>query len=150
MIKYATRLPPGKPLKELDNFTIRKTVRNCPKGQLLFMNKFLSNIIKSPNDFTVPVLNYKILERNDKTKTYSYFYDMPKLGILSERERHLINCFGFLTRNELSLKEEFPKLHLFLHKIKNKYYDLHSGNILLDEEFNYRLIDLEGFIPTDW
>jgi hypothetical protein len=44
----------------------------------------------------------------------------------------------------------YPTLTAFLTKIieQGKYWDIHAGNVLKDEDDNYRLIDLEGFIRT--
>ena len=45
----------------------------------------------------------------------------------------------FMTENE--------RLAIFLDTVirQNRYHDLHHGNVMLDADKNYRLIDVEGF-----
>jgi hypothetical protein len=84
-----------------------------------------------------------------------------RLGILSETERDLIDRIGdlhdsygrdacFREHEMYSGRHEYPMLFEFLKIVtqQQRYWDIHSGNILMDPEGNYRLIDLEGFLHT--
>jgi hypothetical protein len=168
MIKYAHRLPPGKPVKVLSDGVIRKTVVQAMPQIMAFMQRLCNHFISYPDPLVVPVYSFKILE--DRKNYYcTYSYDMMRLGILSPDERRLIDRIGdltdfhgknsFLFLNQdlsvLDIKKElnnYPKLSLFLKTVveDNKYFDVHSGNILMDFEGQYRLVDLEGFYRSEY
>jgi hypothetical protein len=89
---------------------------------------------------------------------------MRRLGILNNHERHIVDMAGSChykygadayqvwcdTVTYDSYAHEYPELFSFLKKILkiDRYFDLHSGNVMIDEEENYRLVDIEGFIRT--
>jgi hypothetical protein len=154
MITYAKRLPPNKPVKfsEEDPFIVTKTVRCSDKLFLKQMEEIVCTQILQPNKDIVDIYNFKILRENDKLNNFTYSYDMKRLGLLHIQDRALIDAFSkaIVSYNLLEIlniiKDKNKKLYDFLMKIKEYYFDIHSGNILLDEDSNYKLIDLEGII----
>lgn len=159
MLNYATRLPPGAPVELLDNGMIRKKIHSPYVEKANLMAKLVSHFSKYPDYKVVTHGNFSITPiRNG----YSYQYDMMRCGLLSLEERQFVNLVGSFhnyygrlafhqAKEGLRGKyEEFPKLYSFLREVveENKYWDIHSGNIMLDENWDYVLIDLEGFIRS--
>lgn len=180
MIKYATRLPPGKPVKLLKNDIVRKTVRTSLPSTLAFIEAVVKHFIAYPDPMVVPVYTFKILPSKGVSKyDHSYQYDMMRLGLLSQEERNLIDYAGDLQdsygvdtfrslatialqgnvyQRERAMKvagsqQDYPVLFQFLKTLieQDRYHDTHSGNIMMDMESNYRVLDLEGYIwqPLD-
>ena len=160
MIKYANRLPPGKDVILLDDGeTIRKTARCNEEKTIIFMENLVKHFIDYPDPTVVPVYRFETIKRT--RHEYIYSYDMMRLGILSEKERDLIDLVGDLHDSHgpdacvldhviYPERIEFPELFSFLKFItqQQRYWDIHSGNILMDPDGNYRLVDLEGFLRT--
>lgn len=160
MIKYASRLPPGTNIKLLDdNLTICKIV-NCPEKKTLhFMKAIIEHFINHPDPMVVPVFSFKVI-RESKLRGNIYAYTMMRLGILSDEEKELIDFVGdlhdsygagaCLQERYYPGKDNCPELFNFLKTVveQQRYWDIHSGNILMDHDGNYRLIDLEGFLRT--
>jgi hypothetical protein len=164
MIQYATRLPPGKPVELLDNNLIRKTYTGSEKW-FEYMDALIKHFINNPDPLVVPIYNYQVLsKRRDcfyRTE-YTYCYDMMRCGILSVDERWCVDHIGNLwnkfnkkacdqkTDGIALCKKQFPKLFEFLKTVveQNRYFDLHSENVMMDEDRNYVLVDLESFIKT--
>lgn len=164
MLRYATRLPLGKPVELLDNGNILKTGHAVSDAWMELMTILLDKVIEEKPSHVVPVYSYKVLDSN------RYQYEMMRCGILTPSERELINTVGNLhdrhgtkaCEQELYdlqfYSKQHPKLFEFLKMIvaENKYWDIHSGNILMNEDKEYCLIDLEGFIlnpdkcSNDW
>ena len=162
MIKYATRLPPGKGLSLLNDTTVRKTDLCSESKTLDFMIAIANHFIQNPDPLVVPIYNFEVI--NSIRSPYKYTYDMRRLGILNNHERHIVDMAGcchdkyggdayqvwYDTVTYSSYAHEYPELFSFLKEILkiNRYFDLHSGNVMIDEEENYRLVDIEGFIRT--
>jgi hypothetical protein len=169
MIKYATRLPPGKSVQLLNDGVIRKIEHCSMEKTMEFMEALIKHFIAYPDPMVVPIYDFQTLTR--KRNEYSYSYDMMRLGILTSEERRFIDLVGDMTdkygkdafmyeasdyltsQHDYDLNRgnlEFPKLYDFLKTVVelDRYHDIHSGNILMDLEENYRLIDLEGFQVT--
>jgi hypothetical protein len=169
MIKYATRLPPGKPVQLMSDGVIRKIERCSMEKTFEFMSSLIKHFIAYPDSTVVPVYAFQVVEA--RRDNYTYSYDMMRLGILTSEERVLIDLVGDMTDKYGSAafdhepndylqghynytleqgKKDFPKLYDFLHLVvlQSRYHDIHSGNILMDLEEDYRLIDLEGFLVT--
>ena len=156
MIKYATRLPPGKPVELLDNGNVLKTVTAISDIYMGLIESLLERIINEKPSHVVPVYSYKILDSKH------YQYEMMRCGILTPSERELINTVGNLhdRHGVLACEQDMydlhfygkqhPKLLDFLKMIvtTDRYWDIHSGNILMNEDREYCLIDLEGFIKA--
>jgi len=87
---------------------------------------------------------------------------MERLGLLSKEERKLIDDCGvaqdylgidFWSKSSEEFRFKFkdnPKLALFVQCLseQGRYWDLHSGNIMMDMDGNYKVVDLEGFLNT--
>lgn len=155
MINYARRLPPGKRVSLIDEFTVRKTVVSDVET-ILLMKNLINHCISTQPSHIVTIYNFSTFRNG---KFISYEYDMERLGILTPLERELINIVGKMHKmhgKEACYQKDisyngskiYPKLFEFLKHItdENLYKDIHSGNILMDHEFNYRIIDLEGFL----
>lgn len=176
MIRYAHRLPPGAPLQLVGDSIVRKTEHYASKHKLDYMWCLFNHFIIHPDPMVVPVVSYAILEKSSKyyDYDYGYSYDMIRLGLLSEQEKDIINEVGDLVDRHGSkafdhindklecrtimeqAQKDYPNLLIFLKELVKigRYHDLHAGNIMLDLDENYRIIDLEGFytgsdIP-DW
>lgn len=158
MIRYANRLPPGCKLLE-DGKTVRKTALCSEQHTLEFMEVLVNHFIRYPDPLVVPVFHFEVLANSRNNQ--SYFYDMQRLGMLSLQEKDLVDRIGDLTDKHgpdamsipwlpLELYPERhsqPELFSYLQQVVrlNRYHDLHSGNVMIDEQESYRLIDLEGF-----
>ena len=160
MIKYAKSYSLDKNINLLDdNLTVRKEVIYQPKKTLVFMKAIIEHFIKHPDPMVVPVYSFEIIKESELGNN-TYAYTMMRLGILSETEKQLIDFVGDLHDSydaAACLQEMFypgqdihPKLFNFLKTVveQRRYWDIHSGNILMDSDGNYRLIDLEGFLRT--
>ena len=159
MIKYAESLSSDKSIKLLDKITIKKTVRYQAKKTLDFMKAIIEHFIKHPDPLVVPVYSFEVIKESELGNN-TYAYTMMRLGILSETEKQLIDFVGDLHDSYgagACLQEMFyhgqdkqPELFSFLKAVvdQQRYWDIHSGNILMDPDGNYRLIDIEGFIKT--
>lgn len=169
MIHYATRLPPGKPVILLNDTTIRKTTQFVLDRTFQFMDAVIKHFIRNPDPLVVPIYNYRVL--SNKRDNNSYQYDMMRLGLLSKEERSLVDDASDLAdkygkgfwseaNEDFYLKfQQHYKLASFLEtiSIQGRYHDLHSGNVMMDMDGDYRLVDLEGFtnnpleaLDNDW
>jgi hypothetical protein len=158
MLKYATRLPPGKPVELLDDNLIRKTGSWIEKDMFLFQKRVINHFIKHPDPLVVPVYQFTELGR-DRHKQYTYSYIMERCGILNVDERAFVDYVGDLWDKHcdracaqpdpalLSYQKKFPALFDFLKTVveQNRYMDLHSGNVMMSQD-GYCLVDLEGFM----
>jgi hypothetical protein len=87
---------------------------------------------------------------------------MERLCILPPVERRLIDDCGnqldylgrgFWNKSSSEFKDKFkehPKLAEFISLVSNqsRYWDLHGGNVMIDLNEDYKLIDIEGFLNT--
>lgn len=157
MIRYSSNLPPG--LAFTGKERIRKTAHCSSKGHVVFMEKLCQHFINNPDPLVVPVYRFDNHNFKRSGSNYSYSYDMMALGMLSKHEKDLINDISERWDRFSELPSEskdedtiqrykvYPELISFMDKVlsQRRYYDLHDGNIMIDLEENYRLIDLEGF-----
>jgi len=162
MIKYATNLPAGSPLEILPNNLVRKTWTTYNKEWFDYMEALINHFINHPNPKVVPVYNFFSYLDGEmlSKKSYSYSYDMMRCGILPQEDRRLIDLMGDLNERHgqgyqylendivVPLAESNKKLYNFMMEVilENEYWDIHSGNILMNEDGDYCLIDLEGFM----
>lgn len=149
MIKYSTRLPPNKPVKLISDLVVRKFGK-LYQDDFNHFKSIIENLILNPNPLVVPILDFQFLTK-EKCHCH-YHYDMERLGLISIEDKYFIKSYSdFMSKEERNnyLSDnynKYPKLIDFLYQVQDIYYDLHSGNIMMDLEENYRLIDLEGFI----
>jgi hypothetical protein len=172
MIHYNNyKLPPG--LEYVgDGFTVRKTSLCTGDQALRFMEGLCKHLIAHPDPTIVPVYSFEYIG-DGANNTYKYQYDMMRLGSISETEEQIIWQVGdawrsglkygiinpveqFLPDKASSFKapitveqawEQYPELMKFLDGVVklNRYHDLHGENVMLDNDAQYRLVDLEGF-----
>lgn len=156
MLNYAKNLPSGLGLELVDEMTVRKTGNNYNR-RTEFLQTLVSRLEREEHPLIVHAHNFQSFTESG-TKKYSY--DMKRLGILSRSEKDLITNFDRFywnhsksiigADNHPGVQEyltDYPQLFKFLSHIYvwHKYTDIHSGNIMMDEDRSYRLIDLEGF-----
>src|SRR5574338_467679 len=154
MLNYAKRMPPNKPVEILENGNVRKKLVNRNPDWMKYMKALLNHFTKHPEPYVVPIYDYQILDES------SYQYDMMRCGLLTDDERSFISIVGDLhdrykiaacqvqDAELLQYKDKYPKLFQFLQMIveQDRYWDIHSGNILMNEDGEYCLIDLEGYM----
>lgn len=164
-MKYADDIPAG--IELVSDTVVRKHARfsNYEVDRLVIMQDLILHLMNQHEPMIVPV--YRFEYEGNKNSWHSYSYDMKRLGILSKFEKSLVdlvgdaNSFGNPTPYEFNVElrpdqadlmvkgwEKKPKLMMFLRDIilQDRYHDLHSGNIMMDENDDYKIIDLEGFI----
>lgn len=143
-----------------DHLTVTKTVECSQAKTLVFMRAIVKHFINNPDPMVVPLYSFKII-RKFKSGNSIYSYTMMKLDELSSAENEMLDRIGelhdkygaaacILKDFHYEDQEKFPKLFEFLKTItlQGRFWDIHSGNILMDSSGNYRLIDIEGFLMT--
>lgn len=169
MIHYNNyKLPPG--LEYVgDGFTIRKTALINGKWAFEFMRELCNHLIAHPDPMIVPVSCFEFLGLA-AGNVHKYSYDMMRLGDLSRKEVDIIWQVGDAWRHfhgypNLDPTKQFkddavysaeecweqhPKLMLFLKEVivLNRYHDLHGENVMMDNDGDYRLVDIEGFLNS--
>lgn len=156
MRKYPHNLPKG--LEYINDYTIRKSANMSLGCNVVFMEALCSHLTRNPDPLVVPVSNF----RRGKyfNGVFNYTYDMQALLMLHTDEKRIINkvydrwdrADEFPSQSKdldiLQFWHDYPALMRFLDRVllDNRHHDIHDGNIMVDEEDNYRLVDLEGFI----
>lgn len=158
MRTYFHSLPYG--LKYIDQNTIRKEATLSLSENLHFMEALCNSLINCPDPMVVPIFNFHI--GTYSKGIYHYSYDMLALLSLYQEEKNLVNWSeeayyrnGVLPSQSTDERiqvgwDQWPDLMQFIEKwiTLRRHRDIHDGNILIDEEDNYRIIDLEGFIHS--
>jgi hypothetical protein len=141
---------------------VRKTWISSSKEYAKEVGQVVNYFIRNPDPLVVPVYDWQYFGRSDYG--YKYSYSMMRMGALTREEKQIINAAGDHKKDFLmdpfqtcaddhceGLTTDYPTLVGYLQSViqQGRYLDLHSGNIMLDLEENYRLIDLEGFISGD-
>lgn len=157
MRKYPTRLPYG--LEYIDRNTVRKNGIFSLKNNRYFMEVLCNHLIHNPDPMVVPVLDFKM--GSVKNGEYYYSYDMKALLDLYTEEKRIVNWVADHYEEEGLPSQsvdayiqqgwlEWPELMQFLEQwiAMQRHRDIHDGNIMIDEEGSYRLIDLEAFIHS--
>jgi hypothetical protein len=145
----------------LENTIVEKVAHCQSYNSLEFMEAITSHFIKNPDPHVVPVYSFNIWRRDKANENYIYSYNMMRLKKISYNEKLLIDLVGnyydkygagacLQNVSYYNAQERLPLLFNFLKTItmQDRYYDIHSENIMTDNDGNYRLIDLEGFIKT--
>lgn len=159
MIKYPHSLPQG--LKFLGNDRVRKTALTHGKAGFEHIEGLCNHFIRNPNPKVVPIYNFGI--RKIDGQYYYYFYDMMLMGMLSDAEKRAITLFDRRYGYDRVLPihsgdpevqkacRAYPKLAQFMSEVfeEGRYYDTHCGNVMIDLEEEYRLVDIEGFMLHD-
>lgn len=156
---YINNLPFN--VKKLDGNRVRKTTRCSMLETIIFMEKLCSYLIKNPDPTIVPVYDFCYCGRITDG-THQYEYEMEQLYQLPRDEKRIVDAAsddwydsGFYPSQSkieivVASQTEYPDLFNFLESITRlgRYTDLHSGNLMLDRDGNYRLVDLESFFHT--
>lgn len=169
MIKYDDNVESRYGIKLLDDKTIKKHAQLGTKEQYDIMQAILLHFMEHPDPMVVPVYGYELVQGPpaDAAPTYAthvYTYTMKRLAMLNEEEKNLIHYHSTIYYhglNYLHTKEQdeymaaaklYPELQKFMDKVREmgRYTDIHDNNFLKDEDENYKIIDLEGFIRTPW
>lgn len=156
MIKYPHSLPQG--ITFLGKDCVRKTAIAGDEKYLELIEAICNHFMKRPDPKVVPV--YKFGVKGKENGMWWYYYDMMLMGMLSNEEKRAITILDrkwacgkvpFPQSKDpevIKTCEAFPKLSKFMLEIlmDGRYFDTHSGNVMIDLEEDYRLIDLEGFM----
>ena len=157
MLKYDS-LHGREQVKLLDERTVRKTAMSCGPHLVRCVERLCKILIAHPHPMIVPVYSFQIDEEPERASgDYTYSYDMLRLGMLNNDEKTLVSylaypnpCYDSYIERE---RKDYPSLVAFMEEMvrQDRYTDRHSGNVLKDEDGNYRIIDLEGFVryPAD-
>jgi hypothetical protein len=163
-MQYARLNCPG--LRLVNDHVVRKTVHLTTREAFLFMQAVLKHFITYPDPMVVPVHRYDVIQAtlDNVYGTFSYSYDMQRLGMLSENEKEIIESAYYLRHgltpyaldHEKTIqmgRKHYPNLVKFITRVldEDRYRDTHCGNFLKDENQDYRIIDLEGYMryPLD-
>jgi hypothetical protein len=141
-------------LSLVDEAIVRKEASTSMRDSYLAIKMLCEHFIAHPDPLVVPVYAFQTLSEGvGDYGTFTYSYDMKRLGQISRDEKDLIsnftdsyNSFGQATLSRIM--KDYPRLMPFLEKVQeqDRYVDLHSGNVRVNEDGDYQLIDLEGFI----
>lgn len=90
-----------------------------------------------------------------KRNLIRYSYEMAYLKPLSQEESYFINRkwsndhyideTSWKIKRVENLAKKYPKLAAFTEAYQWTYLDWHAGNVMRDQQGNFRIIDLEGF-----
>ncbi len=133
---------------------VRKIALTSNRDHRDFVKALCQHFIAHPNPMMVPIYSFRDLSFGSGGSYFRYCYDMKAMGMLSGDEKRIVDFMGDNpSPNHASIpgfRKMFPELMSFLELVinQNRYHDLHSGNVMLDEEENYRLVDVEGFLNS--
>jgi hypothetical protein len=157
MLRYPTTLPPT--LSYIDgSFNVRKLCTTSTHEAWTFMGRLLRYLKAHPDPMIVPILDFQ--EGGYANGAYRYQYDMVGMGMLSSTEKriiettrvewHIYKRLPSQSYTEIAMfgRREYPQLMQFLEQVcqQDRYGDLHEGNVMVDHDYSYRLVDVEGFL----
>lgn len=166
MFKYDENVEGRYGIKLVGDRIIRKEAGFGDRVAFNLIRRIVNHFIAFPSPLVVPVYRFEVLEEHDNMNgnwgTYKYAYEMRRLCMLSREEKTVINrVFRHVTPIKRDNPDpeiqacwkEFPQLVEFMNAVltEGRYNDLHDGNFLKDENGDYKIIDLEGFMkyPLD-
>lgn len=153
MLCYRENFPYGLyGLSLINDSTIEKTA-HCEPSSIGLIESLVNYLINYPDPMIVPVYSFQRI--SERKGTVKYRYTMKRLYELTKEERTAIEMMSghwddyvCCIHNKYidSWSESLPHLTKFVRNLSNRriYWDFHEGNILKDEDENYRVIDLEG------
>lgn len=137
---------------------IRKQAYSSTRLGFETIQALCQHFMRQPHPSVVPIYDFQAeVVPESKWDAHRYHYDMMRMGALDQEEKWMISR---VTDNWWRHHQEpdreryfnqfrgaYNKLVDFLQQImlEGRYLDLHNGNIMKDEDDQYRLIDLEGF-----
>jgi hypothetical protein len=163
MLKYDENVEHGRyGIKLASDQVIRKEYGFGDKESFELIQRLCNHFINHPDPMVVPVLKFETLEepKEGRFGTFKYAYEMKRLFMLTHEEKDIIEtCIRSFFNHSHDLKanpdarmqrawRDNSKLVEFMQVVlkQNRYNDLHSGNFLKDENEDYKIIDLEGFM----
>jgi hypothetical protein len=167
-MKHLRNLPPNfSYLKE--GKLVRKTDYFRTYERLQLLQKMCHSLMNHPDLLVVPIVSFQEEERqlcsySENEYNYYYSYDMLTLHSISKDEELLIDKLAdFQSIHRRSPFEaqieavtmgqiHFPELTRFIQTVmeQNRYHDLHSQNVMIDNNGQFKLIDIEGFLITPY
>lgn len=145
---------------EIDNSRILKRAECSSESTFAYMQALCEHLIRTPHPEIVPVLSFHTVSKG--FFHYRYNYTMQKMNHLSNFEKSVIHIWSGINDVADSVTpkkyteeeaesitkaglEYCPKLVNLMEDWQHLYFDIHAGNIMKDDDGEYRLIDLEGF-----
>jgi len=162
MIRYDENMDQAYGIKLLDDRTVEKSAHAGSQDTLQCVKAIVNHFIQHPDRMVVPVYQFEDLS-TDRSKwgPHPYRYTMKRMGMLDSSEKTIIylmrerdhyrSKLNPMERERLAeALQEHPSMEDFIAEVirQGRYHDLHDGNVMKDEEENYHLIDLEGFLLT--
>lgn len=157
MLTYDSLHNFGNYLTLIDKDTkVRKQTKVGSLDSFLLIRAIVNHFIHHPDPMVVPVYRFNLINGNlsNTWGIFEYSYDMKRMGRMEQEEKIIVNDAADVRYYQRSFdtlewkqhEKTHPKLASFMKKVvnDNRYMDIHSGNILKDED-GYRIIDLEGF-----
>jgi hypothetical protein len=134
------------------------------KGKML---RFLGKVRETKPSFIVRVYDFGAIS-SKYGGSDTIWYLMEKLNDLSDKDHLIIQSMSFYNINKNDIKSNLNKIkngsgyypgiklekrqEIFYKNIcnyKNKYHDLHAGNVMTNKNKQLKFIDLESFIITN-
>jgi hypothetical protein len=157
MIKYDHNMGYGITL--VSDLVVRKNAKLSTRASFERLRAICMHFMRNPDPTVVPILDFQLLsEPKSQYGWFEYQYDMVRLGMLSHSEKNLIGHMNSYRRERWETesyvvegRKNLPILYDFISAIKlqGRYLDLHEGNVLKDDQENFRIIDIEGFYSTE-
>lgn len=119
---------------------------NLPKR----FNNLLSYLQKENNESVVTVYEYGSFSI-DKKAPYCYHVmeklkPMPRDAYEDVFADLLYDCYKGRKRPPIFVSQEFIDFIKSAKKLKYRYHDLHTGNIMIDHQGKFKFVDLESFL----
>lgn len=163
MLKYDENVESRFGIKLVNDQVVRKEYGFSDKESFNLVQRLCNHFINHPDPMVVPVLRFEVLEDSEKNNqrfgTFKYAYEMKRLFMLSHEEKDIIEtCIRSYFNSSLNKDNPDARVQLawknnsklveFMKTVleQGRYNDLHSGNFLKDENEDYKIIDLEGFM----
>jgi hypothetical protein len=151
MIEYDDDIDPR--ISLLSGRVVSKRYAAYNKDYMVFMEALCKHLIKNPDPMIVPVYSFEVLmEPKNALEHWEYQYAMMRLGKLNHDEKmiisHLSSARYYPSAENLNdSRGKYPKLVQFVDDVflQDRHHDVHYGNLMKDEDENYRLVDLESF-----
>lgn len=145
-------------LSLVDPHRVRKENSFTTLECYLHTKAVINHFIRNPDPLVVPIYSFEeiVAHLDCRYGTYTYAYEMKRLGMLDYEEKRIINEFHeydseVLCDNHLEWFQigfrYYPRLMEFMNTIhrQKRYRDCNDGNFRKDENGDYKIIDLEGF-----
>jgi hypothetical protein len=141
-------------LEVISDRVVRKHAMASTKEMFEIVQAICLYFIRHPSPLVVPTYAFEAVGiPNSQYAAHSYHYDMMRMGTLTQEEKDFLSEYRYNRNKKDSKFSGRPKMADFLDQVlaEGRYRDLHDGNVMKDEDDNFRLVDLEGFLlsPID-